>query len=368
MSRLKIALVAHTNAPWTPHYARFFLSRGHEVWLGSFAEDPVAGVQAVRLSSRAYLSGENQHEYFTAAPRLRRLLRDLGPDVVFAPYILSNGLTASLAWRGPLVVSARGGDVLQQGERSNLQAFVQRQIVRRVCRRADAIHAVSAELVSAIESLGIPSHKINMFPVGVDVARFPLASEPTPDADADGELHIICTRKQDHVYENHVLIDALAILRDRGRRFRCSMLAGGPLLEERIRQADELGLADRVDFRGNVAHDEVPGLLASAQIYVSASSSDGTSSSLLEAMASGSFPVISRIAANVDWVEEGRSGLYFAVGDASGLANQLERAMDEPALRADARQRNRARVEADASMQANMSKLERMLIDAAARG
>ena len=365
MSQLKIALVAHTNAPWTPHYARFFLSRGHEVWLGSFAEDRVEGVQAVRLSSRAYHSGENQHEYFTAAPRLRRLLRDFGPDVVFAPYILSNGLTASLAWRGPLVVSARGGDVLQQGERSNLQAFIQRQIVRRVCRRADAIHAVSAELVSAIESLGIPSHKISMFPVGVDVARFPLASEPTPGP--DGEVQIICTRKQDHVYENHVLIDALAILRDRGRRFRCTMLAGGPLLEERIRQANERGLADRVDFRGNVAHDEVPGLIASAQIYVSASSSDGTSSSLLEAMASGSFPVISHIAANLDWVEEGRSGLFFPVGDASGLANQLERAMDDAALRAGARQLNRARVEADASMQVNMSKLERMLIDAAAQ-
>ena len=365
MSPLKIALVAHTNAPWTPHYARFLLSRGHEIWLGSFAEDRVEGLDTVRLSDRAYQAGEHQHDYITAAPRLRRLLRKFAPDVVFAPYILSNGLTASLAWRGPLVVSARGGDVLQQGERSHTQAFIQRQIVRRVCRRADAIHAVSAELVSAIEQLGIPSRKISMFPVGVDVARFRLSSEASTAT--DGAPHIICTRKQDPVYENHVVIEALAALRDRGRRFRCTMLAGGPLLEERIQQARELGLADRVDFRGKVAHEEVPPLLAAAEIYVSASSSDGTSSSLLEAMASGSFPVISRIPGNLGWIEEARGGLYFEVGDAVGLADQLERAMDDAPLREAARPLNRARVESDASMDANMVKLERLLIDAATR-
>jgi len=323
----------------------------------------VDGVEVVQLSSRAYRAGERQHEYFTAAPRLRRLLRDFAPDVVFAPYVLSNGLTASLAWRGPLVVSARGGDILQQGKRSNLQAFVQKQIVRYVCRRADAIHAVSPELVDKIEALGVSRHKIAMFPVGVNLQRF----RPTAHADDDGDCHIICTRKQDHVYENHVLIAALAALRERGRRFRCTMLAGGPLLDERKRQARELGLEDVVVFRGDVPHEEIPQLLSTAQIYVSASSSDGTSSSLLEAMASGSFPVISRISANTGWIEDGRAGLYFDVGDMAQLASQLERAMDEPVLRAQAARLNRERVETDADMTANMERLEQLLSDTALR-
>ena len=60
MSPLKIALVAHTNAPWTPHYARFFRKRGHSVWLGSFAEHPVEGVEVVWLGTRAYRSGERR--------------------------------------------------------------------------------------------------------------------------------------------------------------------------------------------------------------------------------------------------------------------------------------------------------------------
>ncbi len=363
MSRLKIALVAHTDAPWTPHYARFFLARGHGVWLGSFAEDPVEGVEVVHLSSHAPQSGEHRHEYFTAVPRLRRLLREFAPDVVFAPYVLSNGLTASLAWRGPLVVSARGGDILQQGERSNLEAFVQRQIVRRVCRRADAIHAVSPELVEEIESLGVSRDKIAMFPVGVDLERFRLA----PGAERP--------RRPAH----HLHTEAGSRLRkpriDCGSRRASRSRAPFPLYHARRRPP-----ARRKAASGSRAGNRRPRRLPRqrsprgdsgdpglAQIYVSASSSDGASSSLLEAMASGIFPVISHIPANTRWIEHGRTGLYFEVGDTDQLANQLERAMDDPTLRADAAHRNRERVEADASMDANMLRLERLLTEAASR-
>jgi glycosyltransferase involved in cell wall biosynthesis len=70
-------------------------------------------------------------------------------------------------------------------------------------------------------------------------------------------------------------------------------------------------------------HGDLPGFLRAADVYVSASSSDGTSSSLLEAMASGLYPVVSDITANRPWVEHGKNGLLFAVGDAASLAEAL---------------------------------------------
>ena len=145
------------------------------------------------------------------------------------------------------------------------------------------------------------------------------------------------------------------------------MLASGPLLEARKRQARELGIEDLVVFRGDVPHEEIPALLASAQIYLSASSSDGASSSLLEAMACGIFPVLSRIPANTGWIEDGRAGLYFEVGNATELTDQIERALDDPTLRAQAGQLNRERVETDANMHANMLRLEQLLVDTATR-
>ena len=42
---LRIAMIAHTNAPWTPHFARFFLERGDAFLLISFAPYPLDGVE-----------------------------------------------------------------------------------------------------------------------------------------------------------------------------------------------------------------------------------------------------------------------------------------------------------------------------------
>src|SRR4029079_13645664 len=76
-----------------------------------------------------------------------------------------------------------------------------------------------------------------------------------------------------------------------------------------------------------------------AEVYVSASRSDSTSQSLLEAMAAGALPVVSDIPGNREWVTDGeranagdRRGLVglaqlFAPGDAQGLADAVERAL-----------------------------------------
>jgi glycosyltransferase involved in cell wall biosynthesis len=62
---------------------------------------------------------------------------------------------------------------------------------------------------------------------------------------------------------------------------------------------------------------------AAADVYVSASEVDGTSVSLLEAMASRRAVVVSDIAGNREWVEPGRNGVLFPVGDAALLARAL---------------------------------------------
>ena len=77
--------------------------------------------------------------------------------------------------------------------------------------------------------------------------------------------------------------------------------------------------------------DDLPDMLAKADIYVSASRSDGTSLSLLEAMAAGAFPVVSDIPANREWLTGQGDGLLFDVDGDKMLADCLEKAIrDEP--------------------------------------
>jgi hypothetical protein len=101
--------------------------------------------------------------------------------------------------------------------------------------------------------------------------------------------------------------------------------------------------AGRFEFVGAArAPAPLAALLGRAEIYLSASRSDSTSVSLLEAMACGAVPVVSDIEGNREWVGEGDGARLFASGRRGGRhARALERALGDPAWREAARARNR---------------------------
>jgi glycosyltransferase involved in cell wall biosynthesis len=74
---------------------------------------------------------------------------------------------------------------------------------------------------------------------------------------------------------------------------------------------------------GWIPHDELPIYLASSDIYVSTSLSDGTSVSLLEGMACSLAPVVSNIPANQPWIEDGVNGFLFPVHNHETLATRV---------------------------------------------
>jgi len=74
------------------------------------------------------------------------------------------------------------------------------------------------------------------------------------------------------------------------------------------------------------------GLLAEADIFVSTSLYDGTSVSLLEAMACGTFPIVTDIASNREWILDGETGSLFSGGDEILLAKKILEAIRTPEL------------------------------------
>lgn len=325
---MKLLMVSHTANLWTQHYARFFVERGDELLTVSMTPDPVAAGQMEFIGVEPYDRRRNKHLFVTRVPRLRGILKRFRPDVVFAPYVSSNGLLAALAWRGPLVVSGMGSDVLIGARGAGVSPFFRRKIVQYVCGRAQAIHVVARNIERALHEFGVPAEKVHVFPLGIDTRRF----HPSDEAPVRVP-RLICTRKHEPIYDIPCVLRALRLLKDQQIDFHCTFVGGGSLLEEHRRLAGELGLAECVNLVGNVPHADLPGYLRAADIYVSASHSDGTSSSLLEAMATGLLPVVSDIEANTPWICDGVSGLLFKVGDPTSLASALERAVASPDLR-----------------------------------
>lgn len=327
---MRIALVAHSKSPWAPRYARHFQRAGHDVAVFSFQAGAIEGVRTILVGRSDDPDRLPRWAYLTELPRLRRLLREFSPDAVLATYLASNGVAARLAWDGPLVVSARGGDVLVQADRPPIPGWIWRRMVRFAASRAYRVHSVSEEISEALEAAGVPRGRIVTFPAGVDVARFPRRREPDLE---HPPTRLLCTRWHGPVYRNDLILEAVARLRAEGLPLTLTFVSGGPLLEERRRHAATLRLGDVVTFVPQVDHARMPEILAAADVYISASTSDGTSSSLLEALAVGILPVVSRIRANADWVRDSENGFTFAVDDLDDLTRALRRAFDDREVR-----------------------------------
>jgi glycosyltransferase involved in cell wall biosynthesis len=125
------------------------------------------------------------------------------------------------------------------------------------------------------------------------------------------------------LYGVDVVVEAFIVARRQEPRLFLKIAGDGALradLEARIQNA---GIRDDVEFLGQIQYAYLPELYRSADLYISASHSDGSSVSLLEAMASGLPVVVSDIPGNREWVTPGINGNWFIDGDASDLAERI---------------------------------------------
>jgi glycosyltransferase involved in cell wall biosynthesis len=105
----------------------------------------------------------------------------------------------------------------------------------------------------------------------------------------------------------------------------------GPLRAEYERQTHALGIAERVQFEGQI--QDVPAKLVEADIFVLPSRAEGMSNALLEALAAGLPSIATRIGGNVDLIEDGVNGLLVPPENPEALANATLLLLDNQPLR-----------------------------------
>lgn len=316
---MRVALIGHGSMIHAVPYLKCMVEAGIDThWLKIAPGDvEVPGVQVHRCHGRgSHGTPFGKLDYFVSGRRARKILKRIQPDVVNAHYASSGGLVAWLSGYRPYAVTIHGSDLLERS-----RTFLGRALLRRIFAAAGLVNPVCNHMVPALERLGVPRGRIMVMPFGIEIDRFPFRP---PSPDPAGGLRIICTRSlRAPVYDIPTVIRALAEANSRGLDARLTLAAGGDQQRAFQALAAELGVERAVDFRGGYRPDELPGLLAEHDVYVSASLWDGASLSLMEAMACGIFPVVSDIPANHEWLEHGRDGLLFPTGDWLRLAGQL---------------------------------------------
>jgi glycosyltransferase involved in cell wall biosynthesis len=102
------------------------------------------------------------------------------------------------------------------------------------------------------------------------------------------------------------------------------LLLGDGTEGSRIRRIlQQGGQLDRVQFAGHVTQTDLPRWYRMADLFISPSHVDGSSVSLMEALACGSAILVSDIPANKEWIRHNVNGWLFRDGDPADLAAKI---------------------------------------------
>jgi len=200
-----------------------------------------------------------------------------------------------------------------------------RRYRRATLEAADLYLATTERARDALLLEGASPDRIRVAPPGIDVERFAAARTPAPPA--DGRHLVVSIGRLVWEKGHQDLLRALALLRARGRDDVRALIVGVGPEEARLRRVvDDLGLADRVELRGWVPYDELPGVYASASCLVLASLptpfwEEQFGMVLAEAMAAH-VPILAAASGAIPEVVGG-SGTLIGAGDWAGLADAL---------------------------------------------
>jgi glycosyltransferase involved in cell wall biosynthesis len=183
----------------------------------------------------------------------------------------------------------------------------------------DRVLVVSDSVAQAVKGR-CREPRVSVCPLGV-----PLPEEKRPRGHARGPLELISVGRVEVHQKRMDRIPAIArLLAEQGIPYYWTVLGDGAYLPRLCQEISRAGLAERFRFAGGVGPSAVREALHRAEVLILPSDCEGMPQALLEAMAQGVVPVVSRIAgATTNLVEEGKTGYLCAPGKAADFARAV---------------------------------------------
>lgn len=305
--------------------------------------------------------------------RLGEVLDAVRPDIVHAHSPQLNALPALRAARArgiPVVYEVRAfweDAAVDHGttREGSLRYRLSRALDTYAFRHVDAITCICEGLRSDIIARGIPAEKVTVIPNAVDIEKFPPGGPPDEALKARLGLsgaRVLGFIGSFYAYEGlDLLLAALPQIRAEAPDVRVLLVGGGPQEANLKRQAERLGIADRVVFAGRVPHAEVNRYYDLVDLLVYARhrmrlTDLVTPLKPLEAMAQGRLFVASDVGGHKELIRHGETGWLFPADDAAALARAVLHAFANRHRWAEMKARGRAFVETERNWKASVAR------------
>ena len=280
---------------------------------------------------------------------LREVIKQIQPDLIHTGPIQTCAFIAVLTGFRPILTMSWGFDLMKDDTRNRWWGWVTRYTLRR-----STFFASDAEVTrNKAVAYGMNPERTVVFPWGVDLNHF----SPSPVEQASKGFTLFCNRSWEPNYGVDVVARAFVKVAEQRDDVSLMLLAGGSqgaMIRDILIGA---GVMDRVAFPGFITFNDLPRFYHIADLYISASHVDGSSVSLMEALACGLPCIVSDIPANKEWVTDGVNGWVFPDGDGDELANTILKAIENRGQLPEISHNARKTAEERADWMENFSKL-----------
>jgi len=283
------------------------------------------------LAEQALNVDESGHRArsLSALYRLDRLIaRPGGYDVLHAHFgpIGDAFRFARELWQAPLVVSFHGYDF------TTLPRVHGADMYRKLFDVADAVTVNSGFTRGRVKALGCPPSKLQLLPMGLDLAAFPFRTRMRTNNEP---VRLLTVARLVEIKGHEFALRAVTKARLRYPEIHYDIVGDGPLRKKLEALVAELGLQNAVTLHGAREGAFVQQLMQSAHVAVLASVSiegdaEGQGLFLQEAQACGLPVVATQHGALPEGMLPGKSGFLVPERDADALARQLESLLDHP--------------------------------------
>jgi alpha-1,3-mannosyltransferase len=223
--------------------------------------------------------------------------------------------------RRPIVLSTHGGFFHTRWLKWFKSAYF-RTVTRQSLKHVAAVICVSEHDYEIFSSI-VPKEKLHLVRNGVVIESYANVKKTVTPGLLVGIGRVAQNKGIDR------LIHAVAEVRK--THSNVQLVWAGPDQEGRTEElrnvAQQAGVGDSVKFTGRVEVQELERLLSHANLFVSGSSYEGYGLSTIEAMSSGTVPVVTRVGIHPQLISNGKTG-FLVDSDSASLANGLRLALN----------------------------------------
>lgn len=317
---------------------------GHQIQLLVVAQSGIVGLLEARGLEKHVVQLKRGWKLFRHIPNpeLKKRLKAFAPDVVigFAQMGFFEAERAARSLQIPVITRVGSMRI------PRLKSF----------HRADGWLATTTEMKDTLAGLGCPAERIFLVPNFLAETTRPRPSRPLGTPPLVGSLGRFVQRKG-----FHVLIDAIALLHERGLTVKCEIAGDGKTFAELARQIEQRGASGYISLLGWLGEAEKLELLERVDLFVSPSLDEPFGFVYLDAMRVG-VPIITSPTVGAKYIFAAPGSAEFVpFADPSALADSIERLLADHEHRAALGRHAAENYAAHFSLEAGMGSLEHAL-------